>query len=168
MGLVINFLFLFPKDLIKDLFGMFICFGTPLSIIVGLLYLLHVNAKQKAERLKQQRVEMEKASDNYYKSLKDLKLNPTNADLKQLALELGRIYSEMTRQLQGVYGITLFDEIKLMNDINAACAAATATANVLTSETVEDRLAKLVELKEKNLISEQEYEEKRLKILDTI
>ncbi len=96
---------------------------------------------------------------------------PTNADLKELVLKLGREYSGLTRQFHGTDGITIYDEIALMNDINAACAGATSItprAKIETKQTIEHRLEKLLELMGKNLISEQEYNERRQKILDEI
>ncbi len=58
----------------------------------------------------------------------------------------------------------------LMNDINAACAGATVISakEATNNSTVEKRLAKLLELKEKNIINQEEYETRRRKILDEI
>ena len=56
-----------------------------------------------------------------------------------------------------------------MNDINAACAGATVVSTkAQNSPTIEERFEKLSELREKNLISETEYENQRRKILDEI
>jgi hypothetical protein len=56
-----------------------------------------------------------------------------------------------------------------MNDINAASGASPAhSPKREISQTLEERLAKLSELKGKNLLSEQEYNERRQKILDEI
>ena len=46
--------------------------------------------------------QVKKAKENYEKSLAKLKENPTDADLKQATLELGRIYSNLTRDSNGV------------------------------------------------------------------
>lgn len=106
---------------------------------------------------------------DYQKALQNLKSNPTNANLRLITLELGRIYSNLTREETGV---TIFDEIALMNDINAACAGATVLSNsiqcVAISRTIEQRLNNLKELKEKEVINETEYNSKRQKILDDI
>lgn len=58
----------------------------------------------------------------------------------------------------------------LMNDINAACAAATFSKPVtgVSASIVEERLTKLLKLKSKNLITVEEYEQRRQKILDDI
>jgi hypothetical protein len=120
--------------------------------------------KENKERIEKQKQRFAETQEKYFESLEQLKADPTNADLKQNTLQLGREYSEASRQFEGDGKVTIFDEIALMNDINAACAAAGAAS----SQTIEERLAKLLDLKEKNLISEQEYEEKRLKILDEI
>ena len=68
--------------------------------------------------------ELREAKASYQASLAKLKSNPTNPDLKQRT-QLGRIYSNLTRRKRGV---TIFDEVALMNDINAACAGATLIA----------------------------------------
>ena len=74
----------------------------------------------------------------------------------------------------------MFDEIALMNDINAACAGAAQQPQYQQQQyqqqqqpppptvSVEDRLAKLDQLKSKNLVSEQEYAARRQKILDEL
>ncbi len=67
---------------------------------------------------------IEKARQAYLAYLSKLKQSPTNPDIKQHTLALGRYYSDLTRDNQGH---TIFDEIALMNDINAACAAANVT-----------------------------------------
>jgi hypothetical protein len=68
--------------------------------------------------------------------------------------------------------MTLFDEVALMNGINAACAGAnTAPPSVVETSnfyTIEDRVVKLSELKQKGLLKEQEYEERRREIINEI
>ncbi len=132
-------------------------------------------AKPQAEKhqleAKKQRELFEQASDEYFNSLEKLKSDPNNADLRQYTLALGRKYSELSRRLNtGTGSITVYDEVALLNDINAACANAKST--VASRETdnlnIEERLARLSELKGKNLISEEEYETRRQKILDEI
>ena len=109
--------------------------------------------------------QVQKAKENYEKSLAKLKENPTDADLKQATLELGRIYSNLTRDSKGV---TTVDEIALMNDINAACAAASSINPLSTSQSIEDRLNNLSNLLEKGVISQLEYDSRRKEILDNI
>ena len=69
-----------------------------------------------------------KAKREYDACLGDLKHDPNNPDLREKTLKLGRRYSELMRD---VHGRTLFDEIALMNDINAACARATVGQNAI-------------------------------------
>src|SRR6185369_13818480 len=90
--------------------------------------------------------QLKAAKDAYFDALRRLKANPTNADLRQTTLQLGRAYSNLTRNKSGV---TIFDEVALSNDINAACAgAATLVTNKQAqSQTIEARLHKLTELK---------------------
>lgn len=127
-------------------------------IVVGLAIYLGI---QKANAI-------EAAKKAYLESLSELKGHPTNADLKQHTLALGRAYSNLTRDKKGN---TLFDEVALMNDINAACAAATAHAagsapSIAT--TSEDRLRILSDLKTKGLIDEVEFAKRRSEILSSI
>ncbi len=106
----------------------------------------------------------------YEKSLIKLKSNPASADVRQRTLHLGRAYSSLTRSSQGV---TVFDEVALMNDINAACGAGvTSPANsepaASAKPSIEQRLERLGELKVQGLLSEEEYHSRRQKILDEV
>lgn len=105
----------------------------------------------------------------YEKSLIKLKSNPASADTRQRTLHLGRAYSSLTRSSQGV---TVFDEVALMNDINAACGGVALAANSAPAApakaSIEERLARLGELRVQGLIEEEEYSARRLKILDEV
>ena len=57
----------------------------------------------------------------YQSSLEQLREHPTDPELRQKTLDLGRYYSGLTREENSV---TIFDEIALKNDIDAACAGA--------------------------------------------
>lgn len=113
--------------------------------------------------------ELTQAREEYQASLAQLKSNSTNADLKQRTLELGRIYANLTRQKKGV---ALFDEIALMNDINAACAGASIVYQPQTATpstpSIEARLARLSDLQSKGLIDKQEYSLRRQRIIDEV
>ena len=112
-----------------------------------------------------------KAKAAYQESLQALTTDPTNPELRQRTLDLGRAYSRLTRNSRGV---TLFDEVALSNDINAAAGGTTAisptksSAPYIAVPDVEDRLAKLTRLKDQGLISHEEYSMKRQKILDEV
>ncbi len=133
--------------------------------------------KKAAEKAAEKAIkDMEDAESAYRNSLAQLKVEPTNSDLRQRTLELGRYYSHLARDSQGV---TIFDEIALMNDINAVCGGTTSITGASTSQpspspaptismSIEDRLAKLSDLRSKGLIDDQEYETRRQKILDEI
>ena len=118
---------------------------------------------------RQWRQQVQEAYQEYQEALIQLKYDPTNPDLRQRTLELGRDYSDLTRQKKGV---TVYDEIALMNDINAATAGAVSVSkpskSLASAQSAEERLAKLLELKSKGLIDEQEYTAKRKRILDEI
>lgn len=110
-----------------------------------------------------------KALEAYRKFLTRLKADPRNADLRQHTLALGRIYSNLMRDNKGQ---TVFDEVALMNDINAACAGASEvrvkTPAISSSDNVDARLEKLLSLKNRNLIDESEYTARRKEILRSI
>ena len=107
----------------------------------------------------------------YRTSLTELKEDPGNSDIRQITLALGRVYSNLVRDKKGN---TLFDEVALMNDINAACASTQQAIHVKTSspspqhETAEARLIKLSELFEKRLIDEQDYQRRKQEIINSI
>ncbi|HKO55430.1 MAG TPA: SHOCT domain-containing protein [Thermoanaerobaculia bacterium] len=108
----------------------------------------------------------ERARRAYQEALERLRRNPANPDLRGETLRLGRAYSNLTRNRRGV---TLFDEVALMNDINAACAAAFQPPKPLPpTESVETRMAKLNDLRSKGLIDDAEYAERRQQIVSEI
>lgn len=109
------------------------------------------------------------AREAYQRALVRLKADPRNPDLRQQTLALGRTYSNLMRDKKGR---TIFDEVALMNDINAACAGASTygvsnTEHVAFNE-IETRLKKLSTLKTRGLIGEAEYSARRKEILEEI
>lgn len=126
------------------------------TFIIGLIILLVQNDDREKK--------LREAEAAYRSSLADLKLSPMNADLKEETLRKGRAYSNLTRNNQGV---TMYDEVALMNDINAACASAGVPQSVRegSGKSIEERLSYMGQLKDKSLITEQEYEQRRAEIL---
>ena len=102
-----------------------------------------------------------------------LKLDPGNPDLRQRTLGYGRTYSALMREENKS---TIFDEMALMNDINAACAATQqVTAPVApestlsrTTDDLEERFLKLQGLKDKGLIDEEAYNKRKSELLAQI
>lgn len=129
-------------------------------IVVVFLGLLFAWVKEKAKS---------ESHKKYQASLKDLEADPRNAVLRQRTLALGRTYSNLMRDNKGN---TVFDEVALMNDINAACAGAPdftiEKPIVKVSDSVEARLEKLLSLKERKLINDSEYISRRKEILESI
>jgi type II secretory pathway pseudopilin PulG len=115
---------------------------------------------------------LENARKAYQASLATLTKQPGSAQLRQNTLALGRAYSNLTRDKKGV---TLFDEVALMNDINAACGGAVTVTESRPSgaadtggSSIGDRLARLETLREQNLITPAEYESKRGQLINEI
>ena len=110
---------------------------------------------------------------NYLNALARLKEDPANASLRQETLSLGRAYANLTRNKKGQ---TLFDEMALMNDINAACASTqhVVQANALpvsalpVSGDIEGRLNALTNLKNKGLIDADDFSRRKQEIISQI
>jgi len=136
--------------------------GTFVFIVFAVIAIA-IFAAHSSEKAKRQ------AKEAYLGSLHQLKTDPANSDLRQRTLALGRVYSSLMRDKKGN---TLFDEVALMNDINAACAAThqmiSKPPQVTNSESIEDRLTKLQSLKHKGLINEDDFSRRKREIMDQI
>lgn len=134
------------------------CAWSLLLFVVGLIVLVIAQA-----------VAREKARSAYRAALDDLKNDPANPHLREETLRLGRHYAYLLRNRRGR---ALFDEVALMNDINAACAAVTVQRQVVAPPpppaSIEDRLTRLHDLKTRGLISEAEYDVRRREILHEV
>ncbi len=149
-------------------------------VMTGVIVAIVMANKGKAEvqeAAAQKSMEVDYARRQYRQTLEKLKLHPSDPEVKQEALKYGRKYSYLTRDKQG---ITLFDEMMLMNDINAATAHAFTNPPAITPQPVsnsqlqtsfnspEERLKKLLDLKDCGIITQAEYTSRRNKILDDI
>lgn len=133
-------------------------FCVVLPFVVVVLLLVLINSSKEGKRR-----ELQAAFSAYQASLNLLKRQSSDADLRQKTLALGRRYSNLTRNRSGV---TVYDELAVMNDINAATAGdRVMNALPAESDTIEHRLLKLEELKAKNLISKDEYISQRHRII---
>ncbi len=99
------------------------------------------------------------ASVAYRHALADLRNDPANPHLREEALGRGRAYSNLTR---GRRGVTPFDEVALLNDLNAACAAPRAPVPSGS------RLARLYELREQEAITQEEHDQRRREVLRSL
>lgn len=118
--------------------------------------------------LRQINQRLQHAFANYRQSLELLKQQPNNPELRQKTLEWGRYYSSLTRDNKRV---TVYDEVALANDMNAACAGGIHAANdteATAIRPIEQRLDQLKTLLDKGVISQQEYSERRTKLLNEI
>jgi hypothetical protein len=131
-----------------------------LIVLVLVPLILISNSQRKAQEEAARRLQA--ANDAYRSALAKLKANPTDPNLKEETLRLGRAYAAMSREQKAA---TIYDEMALMNDINAATAGATKQASV---ESVEDRLRKLADLQVKGLISADEYAERRKRLIEEV
>ncbi len=136
-------------------------------LIVCLLIHLAGRLQDAAHRKKLRRLqelnekEIADAYKEYQNSLERLRNDPNNAELRQQVLSLGRVYSNLTRNSEGV---TVYDELALKNDIDAACAGAVSVQN----KSIEDRLKTLQQLLSNGHITQEEYQQRKEKILDDV
>ena len=137
-------------------------------VLVLLALLIRYVARQRQIK------EAQAADEEDQEALRLIKRNPTNADYKEHALHLGRAYCNLSRNLKGQGGVTIYDEVALMNDINAACAStqhavhAQAPAPVAQQESHESRLRRLNDLYDQKLIDEQAYLRRKQEIINSI
>ena len=101
------------------------------------------------------------ALQEYQTSLERLKSAPNNPTLRQECLRLGRHYSNLTRDRKG---LTIYDEVAIKNDIDAACAGAVSVQDRPAAE----RLADLQQLLYLGHISEDEFRFRRQSILKEV
>ncbi len=141
--------------MMRDALPLFLCVGIPVFVF-GLIIFIQDQDRKTLRR------KIDAARLAYQGSLGKLKASPTDPNVKEQTLALGRAYADLTRNRKGV---TVFDEMALMNDINAATAAATAQAAPAQTSTGEQRLVQLADLKARGVISDAEYVAQRTKIL---
>lgn len=135
-----------------------LCWGVIIFCFV-LIFFIFNNAEKKRNRIFE-------AEKDYQTSLKQLKKQPNDVDMRQATLQLGRRYASLAREGGKA---TLFDEVALMNDINAITGSVEKQAlNQGESKTVSERLKAIEELKDNGLITQQEYLERRTAILETL
>lgn len=145
-----------------------ICCGAIILVIVGIVFIAIKGSKDQAKARAKQAQILAEAKAAYQDSLTKLKADPTNSNLREATLHFGREYSNLTRDNKGV---TIFDEVALSNDINAACGGTTRLAEsreTSQSQTIESRLRKLADLKSNGLINDEEYATRRQKIVDEL
>ena len=120
-----------------------------------------------------------KAKQEYDAALHALRRDPVDSRLRERALAKGRYYSNLTRNSKGV---TIYDEMAIKNDLDAAAAAAPATmpsatptvqsmassSPTMSAPSVEDRLRKLDNLMTGGHITEEEHTKRRQAILDEL
>ena len=141
-----------------------LCFAGIFIIAFG-IFIAVVNANSKTAEINRKRAD-------YQAALTALRENPTNPSLHEQALTLGRIYSAATRDNKSV---TLFDETALANDIRAVTANATQTAPVVhqtntstPAQSIDERISALKKMRENDLLTDEEFEQKRKDILNSI
>jgi hypothetical protein len=134
-----------------------------LWFMIGLFAIVGIFVVVNGERTKRH------AKEAYETSLAALKSDPANSDLLEKVLELSRIHSSLMRNNKGQTG---FDDVALMNDIDAVCAAtptfAHAPAPFSTGRSIEERLNTLRALRNAELIDDVDFRRRKLEIIEHI
>ena len=105
-----------------------------------------------------------RAKEEYEASLDRLQSDPNNPALRTQTLKIGRHYIEIVKAqahlTKDTSGIDTFDEMSLMNDINAACARSTevAAARFNKPTSVASEIRKLTELLEEGILTADEWQ----------
>lgn len=133
-----------------------------LCIVVPVVLIVLITVSNNQARAAREKA-LREARDAYDAALTAYKARPSDPNRRQLALEAGRHYSNVSRDKQGV---TMFDEVALKNDLDAAGAGAAAPSNGPPATDTAGRLRRLDELKAQGLVNEAEYEARRQKIID--
>lgn len=136
--------------------------GTPPCCIFAVVILLIILAAAIGLVIQLSRAE-ESARQAYAGGLQQLKKDPNNPDLREKALQLGRVYSLKVNNSNRV------NEVTIQNDINAACARATVgqfevgkveitNSVALGGQSVAEEIEKLKHLFLAGVITAEEFE----------
>lgn len=134
-----------------------------LALFIWVFGRAYFNARDERERLE----EIQEAEAAYRVALFALEVEPKNAERRRAALAAGREYARVMRENRGA---TLFDEMALMNDINAIAGqqVSAAAGQVAPQLSYEERLARLQRLAAEGHLTKDEYVEKRKRLLDEL
>jgi hypothetical protein len=107
---------------------------------------------------------LSEAKRAYRDALDRLKQTPTDPDRREQALELGREYAKLTRNLKGV---ATFDEMALKNDIDAACAGAVEFAAVQAGKPASPaaEIRKLTGLLDEGILTPEEWQSAKAQLV---
>jgi hypothetical protein len=141
--------------------------GLLITLAILLCVISYIRAKER-ERL------LRECLRQYELAIYQLKRKPDSSELRQSALDKGRILSRVISESGST---TVFDEVALKNDLDAATAAVHSKnlaegviilPDVVKSKSTKERLEELQILFFDGLITEQDYQSKRKSILDEI
>lgn len=133
-----------------------LCIVVPIILIV-LIYAVPAAQRRNAQRVFEENQRAARTAEQAYRAaLRELRTQPASPEHKARALQLGRTYSNLTRNQSGV---TVYDEMAIANDIAGATAGAAqaAPAAPASADAVSERLKRIDELRTKGIISDVEY-----------
>lgn len=107
----------------------------------------------------------ERAQAAYMAALDRLRRKPSNVAMRTEALDLGRRFAALCRD-QGCP--TIFDEVALLNDMNAACGGTAVAPDAQPRKSPEERLRSLQRLLSSGLIDEADFAARKREILNEV
>jgi RNA-splicing ligase RtcB len=108
------------------------------------------------------------AKQEYARALAALTQDSENVTKRTAALNAGRKFAGMARQRAGQKGRAIFDEVALQNDLNARTGKAATPVPAAPGQTDRaDQLSKLAALHEKGLLSKEEFDREKRRLLES-
>lgn len=108
------------------------------------------------------------AKQRYQSALGALTQDPENISKRTAALAAGREYAQLVRGRHGQKRIGIFDETALQNDLAARIGKSTAPPAAVAGSAPDKtgQLLKLAELHEKGLLSKDEFDREKQRLLE--
>lgn len=101
----------------------------------------------------------------YEAALAALSAEPHSNDRRIAALNAGRHYADLARKKAGSNGVALFDEVAMQNDLTARLGSGASAPASGGREDRVTKLTKLAELRDKGVLSPEEFEAEKRKLL---
>jgi len=125
------------------------CIGAGLAFVMVIGIVIWGHYKDKSD-LKINTAAMRETKEAYGSALEKIKLSPTDPNIRQQALELGRRYAGYAKKAKGPE----ITEMMIKNDIDAACAGASARKPFSAATEIK----KLTELMDEGILTQAEWQ----------
>jgi hypothetical protein len=140
---------------------------SPILVLVAIAVVVLIVTTNQA-RVQDRKVKA--AWEKYWYALEELRESPDSSQEREATLHAGREFARLVREGGSE---TVFDEVALMNDINAIAgqqvfARSTERGQRADDLSIEERLVRLRKLAEAGQVTKEEYLERRKRVLDQL